>query len=60
MEDRESDAKSDTRTGAAMSRRVFFGRTFALAGGTAGLLALTACPGGEGDDDDDDDGGDDD
>jgi hypothetical protein len=60
MDDRESDAKRDPRTGAAMSRRVFFGRTFALAGGTAGLLALSACPGGDGDDDDDGDDGDDD
>ncbi|GIF68397.1 hypothetical protein Ais01nite_64320 [Asanoa ishikariensis] len=56
MEDREFDAKSD---GPAMSRRVFFGRTFAVAGGTVGLLSLTACPGGDDGDDDDDDGDDD-
>ncbi|SNT37133.1 hypothetical protein SAMN05421812_10584 [Asanoa hainanensis] len=56
MEDQEIDADNP-----AMSRRVFFGRTFAIAGGTVGLLSLTACPGGDdGDDDDDDDGGDDD
>jgi len=49
----------DPRTGAAMSRRAFFGRTFAVAGGGAALLSLTACPGGDSDDGDDDEGDDD-
>ncbi|MEV0718086.1 hypothetical protein [Asanoa sp. NPDC050611] len=55
MDDRRTDPHSEPHDSAAMSRRAFFGRTFALAGGTAAVLALTACPGGDDDDDDDDD-----
>jgi hypothetical protein len=50
---------ADTPHGAAMSRRVFFGRAVGLAGAATVLLGLTGCPGGDGDDDDDDDGDDD-
>jgi hypothetical protein len=46
---------------AGLNRRAFFGRALLLAGGTATVLTLSGCPGGDGDDDDDDDdGGDDD
>jgi hypothetical protein len=55
MDKPRTDATSDPRSGAAFSRRSFFGRTFAIAGGTAALLGLTACPGGDGDDDDEED-----
>lgn len=50
---RKSDDAPDD--GAAMSRRVFFGRAVGLAGAATALLGLTACPGGDGDDDDDED-----
>jgi hypothetical protein len=43
------------------SRRSLFGRVLLVAGGTATLLTLAGCPGGDqGDDDDDDGGGEDD
>ncbi|GIF77650.1 hypothetical protein [Asanoa siamensis] len=55
MDELRNDVSGEARAEGGMSRRAFFGRTFAIAGGTAGLLSLTACPGGDGDDDDDDD-----
>lgn len=54
------DTERDTRTGAAINRRAFFGRALLAAGATVAVLGLSGCPGGEQDDDDDDDGGDDD
>ncbi|MEU4423621.1 hypothetical protein AB0F81_23580 [Actinoplanes sp. NPDC024001] len=51
----------DMRASRGMSRRLFFGRTLGVAGAAGVLLALTGCPGGDGDDDDGgDDEGDDD
>ncbi|GAA1860584.1 hypothetical protein [Asanoa iriomotensis] len=55
MDDLRHDADGETRAGnSGLSRRAFFGRTFAIAGGTVAVLGLTACPGGEQDDDEDD------
>ncbi|MDG4821819.1 hypothetical protein O7635_08125 [Asanoa sp. WMMD1127] len=59
MDEPRNDLKSGPRRDAPISRRAFFGRTFAIAGGTAAVLSLTACPGGDGDDDDGDDEDDD-
>ena len=53
------EKRSPLFTGPVLDRRGFFGRALLLAGAGAGLLTLTACPGGE-QDDDDDDGDDDD
>jgi hypothetical protein len=58
MDETKLEARDTPADGAAMSRRVFFGRAVGLAGAATALLALTGCPGGDGDDDDDD--GDDD
>ncbi|MBG0564005.1 hypothetical protein [Actinoplanes aureus] len=60
MEDVRTTSEDDVRAGVGMSRRLFFGRTVGLAGAAGVLLALTGCPGGDGDDDDGDDDGDDD
>ena len=59
MDDVRIPAGDDSRT-PTISRRAFFTRTAGLAGAAGVLLALTGCPGGDGDDGDDDDGGDDD
>lgn len=45
---------------AKLNRRAFFGRALLVAGGTATVLTLSGCPGGDGGDDDDDGGDDDD
>ncbi len=55
MDKTESKPAVEPRTGPAMGRRAFFGRALMAAGATAGLLALTGCPGGDQDDDDGDD-----
>ncbi|MFC7535529.1 hypothetical protein [Actinoplanes sp. GCM10030250] len=60
MDDLRTTSEDEVRTASPISRRSFFGRTVGLAGAAGVLLALTGCPGGDGDDDDDDDGGDDD
>jgi hypothetical protein len=59
MEDTQSKSEEAPVTGAAMSRRVFFGRAVGMAGAATALLGLTACPGGDQDDDGDDDDDDD-
>ncbi|OJF15181.1 hypothetical protein BG844_05875 [Couchioplanes caeruleus subsp. caeruleus] len=59
MEDVRTTSEDDIRTGAGMSRRLFFGRTVGLAGAAGVLLTLAGCPGGSGDDDDGEDEDDD-
>ena len=60
MDDTKRTSEVVPRTGPALGRRAFLSRALMATGATAGLLALTGCPGGEQDDDGDDDGGDDD
>jgi hypothetical protein len=61
MDDTNRTSDDVPRSGPAIGRRAFLSRALMATGATAGLLALTGCPGGsQDDDDDDDDGGDDD
>jgi len=60
MDDTKPRADAGSGTDRAIGRRAFFGRALLLAGASATVLALSACPGGDQDDDDDGDDGDDD
>ena len=60
MDDTTRKSEDDSRTGAPIGRRAFFGRALLAVGATAALMGLTGCPGGDQDDDGGDDDGDDD
>ncbi|GIE99346.1 hypothetical protein [Paractinoplanes rishiriensis] len=58
MDDAKRDAE-DVRDAGRITRRALFGRALAVVGGSAAVLALSGCPGGDQDDDDGDDEDDD-